>query len=1010
MRIRIFSCAAVLVLCGASFLSATEENLLKKWNTVPAKDVTASQAAGYQTSLKMNRSILTPEGNPSMELAILQTPQNGDELGLVLKFNYTANFLKGGLEYEIAFSYRASATCQALAAVGLGGNPSWDEFPHGRRILSFSEEWKTVKIPFIMPRDEAPPINLPRIMCGKLPAGTKLYFSEVTLIRKPRKLTMKLNPEWELFQPTSGLDSFLGGEMEKTIYSDIPKEILGCPPRKVVLKDGVLDLGGDIREFHPRQTAYLYNRFESEEAGEMHIGLSADWWFALYVNGHLIYDTCAAGNRSKKFVPDDHVVAIPVKKGTNVLAVRLLSGSAGWKFICAVPSAAPVNLESFTLKEDENWRKIHVPYSVDKGSVLDFSQLGFLDAPAGKYGRVIVNNGHFAFADRPDTPVRFYGTNIYDAICYQDREGAERLADTLAAYGYNALRIHHYDRNLVCHPESGWTDLDPGKLDQLNYLVKCLKAKGIYLLIDLHTTRLGLLNRQGMMSILHEPEMRRNWERFAANLMNTPNPYTGIAWKYEPSLIGICPVNENSPIFFAGNSGAVKSEYQNFPEGLSPEEKQRAFVKFVVESQKRHYPEVKTFLRKLGVQAPLTDQNVSSTVAMALMRNACDYVDNHFYWAHVNSTRGTEAKYIQSVPVDSAMQSFIGSQSGFYLPDAFAARILGKPYMISEFNFCAANPYRAEGGALVGAYAALQDWDALFRFGFAAHPGQIQHEWHTVGFDTVGDPMKYLSDRLGILLFLRKDVRPAKEVLPIAVPENYTDSQSKWFSARIGGLYSPALSHWGFVSRIGSVVGESGPFPADLEEPFDTTIGKIRSYLGTRSGSIDMARLLAISTTGELTLDGRKGTFLIDTPRTAAVVSAKDGKYSAGPLTADIRRGFALVSASSLEETPLADSGRILLFHLTNVQNFAQRFTDSTMAVMESWGEVPHVVRRGTAGIQLVLAPGAEPVVYGIDLNGRRIGKIPSQFDPPSGRLNFTADTFALQMPCMVYEIVRSAR
>ena len=50
-----------------------------------------------------------------------------------------------------------------------------------------------------------------------------------------------------------------------------------------------------------------------------------------------IYENLARGNPSKAFTPDDIVLDIPVEKGRNVLAVRVLAGSAGWRFVCGQP-------------------------------------------------------------------------------------------------------------------------------------------------------------------------------------------------------------------------------------------------------------------------------------------------------------------------------------------------------------------------------------------------------------------------------------------------------------------------------------------------------------------------------------------------------------------------------------------------------------------------------------------------------------------------------------------------
>ena len=59
--------------------------------------------------------------------------------------------------------------------------------------------------------------------------------------------------------------------------------------------------------------------------------------------------------------------------------------------------------------------------------------MGWVDAPAGKHGRVIVNaEGRFAFADSPKVARRFYGVNLCFGAHYLSKEEADRLADRLA--------------------------------------------------------------------------------------------------------------------------------------------------------------------------------------------------------------------------------------------------------------------------------------------------------------------------------------------------------------------------------------------------------------------------------------------------------------------------------------------------------------------------------------------------------------------------------------------------
>ena len=65
------------------------------------------------------------------------------------------------------------------------------------------------------------------------------------------------------------------------------------------------------------------------------------------------------------------------------------------------------------------------------GSVLDFSFLNGNDAPAGKYGRITVDqNGHFTAGGKR---FRFIGTNLCFDAQFLEKAEAEKLASELAA-------------------------------------------------------------------------------------------------------------------------------------------------------------------------------------------------------------------------------------------------------------------------------------------------------------------------------------------------------------------------------------------------------------------------------------------------------------------------------------------------------------------------------------------------------------------------------------------------
>ena len=143
---------AAFLMFSASAVQADE--VFKRWNGVPSKEIIVSQSANGRGSLEMAPEVKTPDGKSAMMLNITMN-EGKRELDLVLKFLCTDKSLKAGEEYELAFLYKASAPCRAVAVAAMGGNPSWNEFQNGRKILNFKTEcrcWKCCRCKYCQSR------------------------------------------------------------------------------------------------------------------------------------------------------------------------------------------------------------------------------------------------------------------------------------------------------------------------------------------------------------------------------------------------------------------------------------------------------------------------------------------------------------------------------------------------------------------------------------------------------------------------------------------------------------------------------------------------------------------------------------------------------------------------------------------------------------------------------------------------------------------------------------------
>ncbi len=189
-----------------------------------------------------------------------------------------------------------------------------------------------------------------------------------------------------------------------------------------------------------------------------------------------------------------------------------------------------------------------------------------LDAPAGKHGFVHVADGHFA---TEKGRIRFWGTNTCFSANFLDREAADRMADRLARFGINCVRLHHMDSHDIWGGRGAKTqmELDQGQLDKLDYFVAALKKRGIYVNINLHVSR-SLDERDGFPKNVNRPMHDKGIDnyyrpfieankKYARDLLTHVNPYTGRAYREEPAVAMIEINNENSILCMWGGWGGL---------------------------------------------------------------------------------------------------------------------------------------------------------------------------------------------------------------------------------------------------------------------------------------------------------------------------------------------------------------------------------------------------------------------------------------------------------------------
>ena len=721
------------------------------------------------------------------------------------------------------------------------------------------------------------------------------------------------------------------------------------------------------------------------------------------------------------------------------------SGTSVWMIVAATVTSEIIP-ETTTggpvfIQEGAEWKAIRLEKDAVPGGVLDFS--ASLEAPAGKYGPVVSRNGHFEFRDRPGVPVRFYGTNLVDSAQFLSREWAEKLADRMAQAGFNLVRIHHHDNGLSVRENGSSTSLNMKNLDALNYLIACLKKRGIYIITDCYVSRTFTpeeILRWGSDDfkklVFLNADALENWKTFVENWFTAINPYTGVALKDEPALVGVTLVNEGC-IGCGWNDVTNKMLQEQFrmqkkngsDTPPSRTDKESAFydpqiAQFVVTLYNKAFQEMRRFLRDdLGVNAPISDRSVHAEWLMAFMREQYDFVDNHYYYDHPKYPY--TAWMLPGVIKNTSSLSVSSSD----LNGMFPSRQFGKPFAVTEFDYPKPNFFRAEGGVLPAAYAGLQDWDALVQFACSHGDYNIVRDQVVGGpFDLYSDVVKFHSHRIGIKLFLGNEIKPAPVTVATLFDKNCPEAMS--FSQ----LPSRDLHRLGLVARIGTAVVPSGKLAAPLAgtgkiDAFldagtnfpkgvaghvpvflsNTTGGQLFDALQEKDilpeGTIDPAYQVYRATGGQLVFDAEKQTFSAWGNGINVLILPAGNRAEVKHLRVDNRIGRGVFSLQSIDGKKLEESCRMLFLHLTDSQATRLKFDNGLLKQYSSYGKAPHLAARGEADIRIALK--GDFTLYSCDTAGKRLAEVPLSKEP-DGTIRFQAKVFRPEGSVFVYELFRN--
>lgn len=434
-----------------------------------------------------------------------------------------------------------------------------------------------------------------------------------------------------------------------------------------------------------------------------------------------------------------------------------------WKFLFLL-----LLMTSMAHGMEDEWFPFFFPAKLDPASPINIGKL-VLDAPAGKHGFVKVKDGRFYFED--GMHAKFWGTNLTFSACFPDKKQAEIVADRLAFFGFNAVRLHHMDSSF--EPRGIFEDIFPAfkdpqmkktgtlskkQLDRLDYLIYQLKQRGIYvdvnLLVSRHFTEADGVIDAGKLGMAAKPASMFDsrliglQKKYAKDLLTHYNPYTKLRYCDDPAIALIEITNENS--IFGLDKKPIPDYYLKQLEHTS-----------YMELEKKYFKEMTAFLKKeCNVKVPITGIGGYSHLEDIEAQESCDFIDKHAYWDHPRFPHKRWDRNDFRIRNKSMLKDTNLGIIGNILSSEPKAvnKELSKPYTISEWNHCYPNQYAYETPVLFASYAVKNDWDGLFQFSFSGEEPVFDdiQTW----FNVMTNSQQLVLSSLGGLLFHKaKDLK-----------------------------------------------------------------------------------------------------------------------------------------------------------------------------------------------------------------------------------------------------------
>jgi len=521
----------------------------------------------------------------------------------------------------------------------------------------------------------------------------------------------------------------------------------------------------------------------------------------------------------------------------------------------------------------------------------------------------------------------------------------------------------------------------PEEWARMDYLIYQCKQAGIYLVLTpIYWTEFEIIDPVGnkVKTSSHiilffndnmEQAVRELWKSF----YNHQNPYTGLRYADDPTLVAFEFKNEDSP-FWALNwikndlpvfwveiqkqfSAFLRNKYQTtaalreawtlseYPCALATDEsleqenvdifemagwhteendhdigmrpRKSDQTEFLHKKLTEFYARSYSYLRELGCKQAICGSNWrghSYSMRHVLEADShLDYLDQHDYFDHPQGGWRTEEAVHHN-------QSMLKSPQAGLIGNLAPRQVLNRPYTVSEWNIGAWNEHLMEASFTMVSCGLLQGWDGLIQFVLIPRQAPEDNTMLNNRYFGVGqNPSVVLQYPTLARLWHRQDIAEADPVFIRRIAPSQLNMPSpvpsRFFPEAFMLTFEEEIPGDNEFGHMLAIVGKVGnEFVATPEPHFEAN--GISSYL-------DQEKKLVRSMTGELTWDWGQGYMLINTNRTQGVCGYIGGiNINTETISIESSTNYGLITLTTLnDKASINGSNHLLLTALGRARN-----------------------------------------------------------------------------------------